>query len=109
MHVEKKYYIKMQPSHFLNAWACRHAAWIINRFQPRENGKTPYFSMRGRNYSGPVVDFGENVMFKVVADDKYDDIWLRGLFVGKLDQTDEASSDTVWCCEGTWNQEVGRM
>jgi len=29
-------------------------------------------------------------MFKVVTDDKYDDRWLRGLFVGKLDQTDEA-------------------
>merc|ERR1712086_426135 len=90
MHVEKKYCIKMQPSQLLNAWACRHAAWIINRFQPRENGKTPYFSMRGRNYSGPIVYFGENVMFKVVADDKYDDRWLGGLFVGKLDQTDEA-------------------
>jgi len=46
--------------------------------------------MRSRNYSGPIVDFGENVMFKVVTDDKYDDRWLRGLFVGKLDQTDEA-------------------
>merc|ERR1712086_355307 len=90
MHVEKKYCIKMQPSHFLNDWACRHAAWIINRFQPRENGKKPYFSMRGRNYSGPVIDFSENGMFKDNTDDKYDDRWLRGLFVGKLDQTDEA-------------------
>merc|ERR1712086_78031 len=73
MHVEKMNCIKMQPSSFLNACDYRHAAWISNQLQPRGNGW---------NYSGPVVDFSENVLFKVVADDKYDDRWLRELFVG---------------------------
>ena len=32
----------------------------------------------------------QKTLFKVVTDDKYDDRWTRGVFVGKLDQTDEA-------------------
>ena len=102
MHVEKKYCSKMQPSRFLNAWDGRHAAWIINRFQPRGNGKTPYFSMRGRNYSGLVVDFGENVLFKLVTDDEYDDRCLRELFVGKQVPVSLSSgkAEVTACAEG---------
>jgi len=102
MHVEKKYCNKMQPSSFLNAWDGRHAAWIINRFQPRGNGKTPYFSMRGGNYSGLVVDFGENVLFKLVTDDEYDDRWLKELFVGKQVPVSLSSgkAEVTACAEG---------
>ena len=45
--------------------------------------------MRGKNYNGVVVPFGECFLFKGAPDDKYQDRWEKGVMVGKSDQTDE--------------------
>ena len=52
-------------------------------------GRTAYFQMRGKNYNGVIVPFGECILFKVAPDDKYEDRWGKGVMVGKADQTDE--------------------
>ena len=36
-----------------------------------------------------MIPFGEVGMFKVITDDKYEDRWEKGIFVGKSEETDE--------------------
>ena len=87
--MEERYAIKIPLSHALVAWMPRHAAWTQTRFQPKSCGRTAYFQMRGKNYNGEVVPFGECCLFKRGPDDKYQDRWEKGVMVGKSDQTDE--------------------
>ena len=49
----------------------------------KKNGKTPYFSMRGKSYNGQVIPFGERAQFRILTDDKYEDRWIPGVYVGK--------------------------
>ena len=46
--------------------------------------------MRGKAYNGQVIPFGECAMFRILSDDKFEDRWIKGVFVGKLLETDEA-------------------
>ena len=46
-------------SHPIMAWAVRHAAWLLTRFQARSSGKTAR-----REYWGDIGLFGETVLFK---------------------------------------------
>ena len=87
--MEERYAIKIPPSHALVAWMPRHAAWTQTRFQPKSCGRTAYFQMRGKNYNGVVVPFGECCLFKGAPNDKYEDRWEKCVMVGKSDQTDE--------------------
>ena len=77
------------PEHVLIPWLIRHTAWCINRFQVRANGKTPYFSQRGKEYNGETIQFGKVALFKVITEDKFQDRWEKGVSLGKSLQTDE--------------------
>ena len=45
-------------------WMVRHAAWVLNRFQPRSRnqGKTAYEAIHGRPYASSVCSFAEPVL-----------------------------------------------
>ena len=45
--------------------------------------------MRGKSYNGVPIPFGERAQFRVRTDDKYEDRWVPGVYVGKLVETDE--------------------
>ena len=45
--------------------------------------------MRGKSYNGQVIPFGERAQFRIFTDDKYEDRWIPGVFVGKMIETDE--------------------
>ena len=45
--------------------------------------------MRGKSYNGFTVNFGERCQFRILTDDKYEDRWQPGVFVGKKVETDE--------------------
>ena len=45
--------------------------------------------MRGKSYNGQPLPFGERAHFRILTDDKYEDRWIPGVFVGKLVETDE--------------------
>ena len=75
--------------HVLNKWLPKHASFCTNVRQTKANGKTAYFSMRGREYNGKLLPFGEIGMFKVITDDKYENRWEKGVFVGKCPESDE--------------------
>ena len=61
----------------------------MTRFQPKASGQTAYRSLRGKYYSGQVVPFGERVLFRTLAYDKFEERWSHGVFVGKIEQMDE--------------------
>ena len=87
----KKYKMDIDPNHFLIAWVVRHGCWIHNNFQVKENGKTPYQSCRGKPYGGQTLEFGEVCLYRDLSEDdkKLNPRWKKGVFVGKVDITDE--------------------
>ena len=87
---QEKYKITLDPQHVLMPWMCRHSSWIIERFQPRWSGHTAHHSMRGKDYSGIVLDFAETCQYRLADfSDKLNVRWAKGVFVGKLAETDE--------------------
>ena len=89
--VSMKCKIEVEPDHVLMGWMVRHCAWVVNNFQVKGTGRTPYRSIRGKNYTGEVVPFGEVSVGRNHSEDgaKLHIRWMRGVFVGKLDRTDE--------------------
>ena len=65
-------------------WSFRHAAWLINRYRVvKPHQLTSYEMMYGRRYKGNICQFGENVLFKSMTPWKGDDVFHRGVWVGK--------------------------
>ena len=77
--------------HVLMGFLVRHCAWVVNNFQMKGTGRTPYRSIRGKDYTGEVVPFGEMCLGRNHSVDgaKLNMRWMRGVFVGKIDRTDE--------------------
>ena len=74
--------------HPLWGWAARHAAWLINRFQP-EKGRTNFEVIYGNTYSGTISKFAEPVYGYVkVGNKKGDPKWKLGLCTGKTEAQD---------------------
>ena len=70
-------------------WCFRHAAWLVNRFRVLEKEKhTSYELMYGRKYQGSICLFGESVLFKAASPFKGDDVFKRGIWVGKSNWSD---------------------
>ena len=89
--VSVKYKTEIGPEYVLMGWMVRHSAWVVNNLQVKGSGRTPYRSLSGKDYTGEVVPFGEICMGRKHSEDgaKLNVRWKRGVFVGKLDRTDE--------------------
>ena len=89
--VSMKKETEIGPDHVLMSWMVRHCAWVVNHFQVKGTGRTPYRSIRGKDYTGEVVPFGDMYLGRNHSEDgaKFNMRWMRGVFVGKLDRTDE--------------------
>ena len=86
-----RYKTEIGPDHVLMGWMVRLCAWVVNNFQVKGTGRTPYFSIRCKDYTGEVMPFGEVCLGRNHSEDgaKLNMRWMRGAFVGKLDRTDE--------------------
>ena len=82
--VEQKIGHSIPMSHPLASWAFKHAAWLLNCYNPRQ-GVTPYEAVHGKVYSGKVCPFGETVMGFVGVENKQKGTakWMPILFLGK--------------------------
>ena len=89
--VSMKCKTEVGPDHVLMGWMVRHSAWVVNNFQVTGSGRTPYRSIRDKDYTGEVAPFGEVCLGRNHAEDgaKLNMRWMRGVFVGKLDRTDK--------------------
>ena len=61
------------------------------QFPCEGTGRTPHRSIRGKDYTGEVVPFGEVCLGRNHSEDgaRLNMRWMRGVVVGKLDRTDE--------------------
>ena len=62
-------------------------AWVVNNFQVKGSGRTPYRSIWSKDYTGEVVPFGDVCLGRNFSEDGAK--WIWGVFVGKRDRTDE--------------------
>ena len=89
--VSMKYKTEVGLDHVLMGWMVRHCAWVVTNVQVKGTGRTLYRSIRSKDYLGEVVPFGEVCLGRSHSEDgaKLNMRWMRGVFVGKLDRTDE--------------------
>ena len=57
--VSMRYTTEIGPDHVLMGWMVRHCACVVNNFQVKSTKRTPYRSIRRKDYTGEVVPFGE--------------------------------------------------
>ena len=94
-HFEKpsqwKYKTEVGPDHVLMGWMVRHCARVLNKFEVNGTGSTLCRSIRGKDYTGEVVPFGEVCFGRNHSEHEatLNMRCVRGVFVGKLDRTDE--------------------
>ena len=86
-----KYKTEVGPGHVLVGWIVRHCVWVVNIFHVKGTGRMPYRYIWGKDYTGEVVPFGEVCLGRNHSEcgAKLNMRWMRGVFVGKLDRTDE--------------------
>ena len=84
------------------AWLLRHAGWQISRYKPKGNGTTAYIQACGEHYTHEVVLFAEIVLVRVPKPThrglqggkverwhKGDAVFIKGVWVGRSDLSDE--------------------
>ena len=57
--VSMRYKTEIGPDHVLMGWMVRHCAWVVNNFQVKRSGRTPYRSILDKDYTREVVPLGE--------------------------------------------------
>jgi len=72
-------------------WLPRHASWLYNRFNVRENGLTAYEKTHLLKYQRPLVEMGEAVICRRPGAqlNKLEMMWLEGVYIGRDARTDE--------------------
>ena len=88
-NLTEKIELRFQSQRPIWSWACRHSAWLINRFQPF-HGSTSYELAHGRSYEGKLCNFGE-ICFaycKPKQGYKADPKWRIGIYLGKTEIQD---------------------
>ena len=55
--VSMRYQTEIGPEHVLMGWMVPHSAWVVDNFQVKGTGRTPYRSIRSKDYTGEVVPF----------------------------------------------------
>ena len=67
------------------AWLVEHCADILNKCQQGKDGRTPYERLRGKQFSGSMLEFGSQVMLKVmdkVSGGLMQERWVEGTWLG---------------------------
>lgn len=73
-------------------WLIMHAADVLTKCQVLKDGRTAYENIKGRKYTGVMLEFGCVVMHKVeskVEGGVMAPRWIRGIWLGKIFGTDE--------------------
>ena len=53
--VSMQYKTEVVPDHVLMGWMVRHCAWVVNNFQVKGTGRTPYRSIQCKDYTRSVL------------------------------------------------------
>ena len=78
-------------------WPVRHAAYVLSRFVKRDDGRSAWARLRGKECDSPLAQVGETVDFKIVRGEmaKLEPSWATGTFLGRTDESDEVIVGTA--------------
>ena len=78
-------------------WLVRHAAYVLSRFVKRDDGRSAWARLRGKECDSPLAQVGETVDFKIVRGEmaKLEPRWATGTFLGRTDESDEVIVGTA--------------
>ena len=95
--LQKKLGCKIDSKSIVLPWLVRHAAYVLSRFIKRDDGRSAWAQLRGKECDSPMAPIGETVDFKVVRGDvaKLEPRWAVGIFLGSTDESDEAIVGTA--------------
>ena len=85
--LQKKLGYKVDTKSIVLPWLVRHAAYVLSRFIKRDDGRSAWARLRGKECDSPMTPIGETVDFKVVHGDmaKLEPRWAVGIFLGRTD------------------------
>ena len=85
-------------------WLVRHAAYALSRFLKRDDGRSAWARLRGKECDSPLAQVGETVDFKIVRGEtaKLEQRWATGTFLGRPDESDEVIVGTAVGVECRW-------
>ena len=89
--LSREYGQEVSVNHQIFPWLCKYVAWARTRFH-KIRGVTPFHVVEGHEYSSELVPFGETVMARwpdAGNISKSKPRWIKGIYVGKTDYTDE--------------------
>ena len=89
---------KFSVRHPAFTWLVLHAADSYNKFQVGTDGRTAYEKIRGRPYSGSMMEFGQCILYKISNKVHGGDMgprWAKGIWLGKRFTTEEHVIGTV--------------
>ena len=75
----------------LMCWIVKHSAWLNNRYQLHQDGKTSFERRWEKNYRKHICEFGETILFQYSAGipDKTTSSWDYGIWLGRCTQSYE--------------------
>ena len=99
--IEGRYAKEIAPDHPALPWMVMHAASTLNKYHRGKDGMTAYRRLRGRDFDGKVMEFGECVLYMtpgITGKDKLDPRWEKGIWLGNRDRSGEAIIGTPDGC-----------
>ena len=82
----------MKADHPALPWMVMRAADPMNRYCKGTDGLTPYRRVKGNDFGGQVVEFGEEVLYMkpgIAGKDKLEGRWETGIWLGSTERSGE--------------------
>ena len=95
--LQEKIGYKVDSKSIILPWLVRHAAYVLNRYIKRDDGRSAWARLRGKECDSPLAQIGETVDFKIVRGEmaKLEPRWAVGTFLGRTDESDEVIVGTA--------------
>ena len=90
LDVEERLGSVVDTTHQCLPWLVRHASWLLNRFQRRQNGATAFENLKRVSYNKPLLQFGERCHWLEAEriTHKFDPRWGIGVWLGRHTASD---------------------
>ena len=83
--------MKIPSEHPILAWLIEHSAYVLNKYGPGRDGKSPYELLHGKQTTERAVEFGEKILWFVPNSmrAKLDAEWRYGIYLGRSMSSDQ--------------------
>ena len=90
LDVEERFGSIVGVTHHCVPWLVRHATWLLNRFQRRQNGATAFENLKRVSNKKPLMQFGERCQWLEAEriTHKYDPRWGTGVWLRRHSASD---------------------